>query len=55
MRRRLVLLQVPLGRVDRIQVRVGARTIEAATSFTPAQISALHFDDLAAVKKAMIK
>ena len=53
--RRLVLLQVPLGQIDRVHVRVGESTVERATGLRPEMIAELFHDDLAAIEKAMIR
>jgi hypothetical protein len=54
-RRSLVLLQAPIGPIDRVQVRVGEATIEAATGLRSEQVAQLDPDDEFAIRKAMTK
>ena len=48
---RIVLLESRLG--DKVHVRAGASTIEAATGLTSDQIAALTDDDCDAILRAM--
>lgn len=53
--KRLVLLQAPLGHIDRVTVRPGHGSIERATGLRPDQAARLDPDDLFAIQKAMLK
>lgn len=50
----LVLLQHPLGPIDRVRVQHGAETIERATGLRPDHIARLADDDREAILRAML-